>query len=79
MNERYEAKFGHSFIICASGKAAEDMLAAVQQRQVAHGLCIAPSSALRLGPARFDSLLLAQRAICQAMAEALICERPHSL
>ena len=32
MNERYEAKFGHIFIICASGRAAEDMLAAVQQR-----------------------------------------------
>lgn len=31
-NARYEAKFGHIFIICASGKSAEEMLAAVQAR-----------------------------------------------
>ena len=31
-NERYEAKFGHIFIVCASGKSAQEMLAAVQQR-----------------------------------------------
>lgn len=31
-NARYETKFGHIFIICASGKSATDMLAAVQQR-----------------------------------------------
>ncbi|KAL4422666.1 hypothetical protein ABPG75_008863 [Micractinium tetrahymenae] len=31
-NARYEAKFGHIFIICASGKSAEEMLAAVQRR-----------------------------------------------
>ena len=47
MNERYEAKFGHIFIICASGKAAEDMLAAVQQRQVPV-IWLSPSPALTL-------------------------------
>lgn len=31
-NARYEAKFGHVFIICASGRSAEEMLAAVQRR-----------------------------------------------
>ena len=34
MNQTYEAKFGHIFIICASGKSADEMLAALQQRQV---------------------------------------------
>jgi hypothetical protein len=31
-NQMYEAKFGHIFIICATGKSAEEMLAAIQQR-----------------------------------------------
>ena len=34
MNKTYEAKFGHIFIICASGKSASNMLAALQHRQV---------------------------------------------
>lgn len=34
-NGRYEAKFGHIFIICATGKSAEEMLAAIQQRWAA--------------------------------------------
>ncbi len=33
MNRRYEAKFGHVFIICASGKSAQDMLAILKDRQ----------------------------------------------
>lgn len=33
-NTKYEAKFGHIFIICASGKSAEEMLAAIQRRWV---------------------------------------------
>jgi 2-oxo-4-hydroxy-4-carboxy--5-ureidoimidazoline (OHCU) decarboxylase len=32
MNQRYEAKFGHIFIICASGKSAQEMLAALKDR-----------------------------------------------
>ncbi len=31
-NERYEARFGFTFIICASGRSAEGMLAAVRDR-----------------------------------------------
>lgn len=31
-NGRYEAKFGHIFIVCATGKPAGDILAALQQR-----------------------------------------------
>eukprot|EP00887_Chlorella_sp_A99_P007198 scaffold2.g7198.t1 len=31
-NSKYEAKFGHIFIICASGKSADEMLAAVKAR-----------------------------------------------
>lgn len=33
MNLRYEAKFGHIFIVCASGKSAQDMLATLKDRQ----------------------------------------------
>ncbi len=33
MNQRYEAKFGHIFIICASGKSAQNMLVALKDRQ----------------------------------------------
>ena len=32
MNQRYEAKFGHIFIICASGKSAQEMLTVLKQR-----------------------------------------------
>lgn len=32
MNEEYERKFGFIFLICASGKTAEEMLAAIRQR-----------------------------------------------
>lgn len=31
-NARYEARFGHIFIVCATGKSAAEMLAAIQQR-----------------------------------------------
>ena len=31
-NAQYEAKFGHIFIICASGKSAKEMLDAVKSR-----------------------------------------------
>ncbi len=32
MNARYEATFGYIFIICATGKSAEEMLAAIESR-----------------------------------------------
>jgi 2-oxo-4-hydroxy-4-carboxy-5-ureidoimidazoline decarboxylase len=31
-NARYEARFGHVFLICATGRSAEEMLAALEQR-----------------------------------------------
>jgi allantoicase len=31
-NQQYEAKFGHIYIVCATGKSAEEMLALAQQR-----------------------------------------------
>ena len=54
MNGRYEAKFGHVFIICASGKSAQDMLATLKSRQatglpaiqrMSHGMCCALTGA----------------------------------
>ncbi len=38
-NTRYEAKFGHIFIICARGKTAPEMLDAVKSRCVSGGMC----------------------------------------
>jgi 2-oxo-4-hydroxy-4-carboxy-5-ureidoimidazoline decarboxylase len=32
MNRRYEARFGFIFIVCATGKSAEEMLAAIKSR-----------------------------------------------
>lgn len=34
MNQKYEQKFGHIFIIFASGKSAQEMLSALQERHV---------------------------------------------
>jgi 2-oxo-4-hydroxy-4-carboxy-5-ureidoimidazoline decarboxylase len=31
-NEEYESRFGHIFIVCATGKSADEMLAILQQR-----------------------------------------------
>jgi len=31
-NARYEARFGHAFIVCAAGRTAESMLAELQER-----------------------------------------------
>ena len=32
VNKKYEAKFGHIYIVCATGKSAEEMLAIAEQR-----------------------------------------------
>lgn len=32
MNQQYEERFGHIFIVCASGKTANEMLAIIQSR-----------------------------------------------
>ncbi len=31
-NRAYEAKFGHVYLVCASGRSAEELLAVLQQR-----------------------------------------------
>lgn len=45
-NRAYEARFGYIFIICASGKTAEEMLASLEQR-----LYHTPSEELRIAAA----------------------------
>jgi len=45
-NRAYEARFGHIFIVCATGKSAEEMLAILQDR-----LPNAPAAELRLAAA----------------------------
>ena len=32
LNQQYERRFGHVFLICATGKSASEMLAALEQR-----------------------------------------------
>lgn len=34
VNRRYEERFGHIYIVCATGKSAEEMLALAKQRMV---------------------------------------------
>lgn len=31
-NRRYEARFGHTYVVCASGRSAEEMLALLERR-----------------------------------------------
>lgn len=42
-NAKYEDKFGHVFIICASGQPANQMLAAIKARHAPVGACIMQS------------------------------------
>jgi len=59
-NERYEAKFGHIFIICATGKPAAEVLAAVQARYACtpHAeLAAAAGEQARITALRLDKLL----------------------
>ena len=42
-NREYEARFGYLFIVCATGKGAEEMVA-ILERRLAH----APSEELRI-------------------------------
>ena len=46
MNRRYEARFGFIFIVCATGKSAEEMLALLESR-----FANAPENELRLAAA----------------------------
>jgi 2-oxo-4-hydroxy-4-carboxy-5-ureidoimidazoline decarboxylase len=45
-NREYEARFGHVFLICATGRSAQEMLAALQQR-----LHNSPSAELKIAAA----------------------------
>ena len=59
-NEEYERKFGWIFIVCASGKSAEDMLHLLQQRienDPAKELRIAASEQSKIMHLRLDKLL----------------------
>jgi OHCU decarboxylase len=50
-NRAYEAKFGHLFIVCASGKNADEMLALLRQR-LSHG----PEEELRIAAAEQEKI-----------------------
>jgi 2-oxo-4-hydroxy-4-carboxy-5-ureidoimidazoline decarboxylase len=59
-NEEYQRKFGWIFIVCASGKSAEDMLHLLQQRlenDPAEELRIAASEQSKIMHLRLDKLL----------------------
>jgi 2-oxo-4-hydroxy-4-carboxy-5-ureidoimidazoline decarboxylase len=51
-NRQYEAKFGYIFIVCASGKTAEEMLALLRER-----LGNDPAEELRIAAAEQDKIM----------------------
>ena len=59
-NARYEARFGHVFLICATGKSAEEMLASLEKR-VAHApeqeLAIASGEQRKITRLRLETIL----------------------
>ncbi|MCK6593341.1 MAG: 2-oxo-4-hydroxy-4-carboxy-5-ureidoimidazoline decarboxylase, partial [Polyangiaceae bacterium] len=60
MNHRYEAKFGFVFLICATGKSADEMLASVKERMSndpAAELCIAAEQQRQITRIRLEKLL----------------------
>ena len=50
-NRKYEAKFGHIFIVCATGKSADEMLALLEQRLHNH-----PHEELRIAAAEQEKI-----------------------
>ena len=59
-NTEYEARFGHVFLICATGKSAEEMLAALKQRfpnNPENELRIAAGEQAKITAIRLDKLL----------------------
>jgi allantoinase len=50
-NRAYKERFGHIFIVCATGKTAEEMLALLQQR-----LCNGPADELRIAAAEQEKI-----------------------
>jgi len=60
LNRRYEEKFGYIFIICASGKSSEEMLASLRERMEnpAHQeLCIAAAEQAKITQLRLRKLI----------------------
>jgi OHCU decarboxylase len=63
-NQNYREKFGYIFIVCASGKSAEEMLALLEQRlqnDPAHELSIAAEQQRLITRLRLEKLLTAER------------------
>lgn len=61
-NEEYERKFGHIFIVCATGKTAEEMLALLQARlpnKPEEEILIAMSEQRKITRLRLEKLLAA--------------------
>ena len=59
-NRDYEQKFGHIFIVCATGKSAEEMLAMLQERMVNDPeaeMAIAAGEQMKITRLRLDKLL----------------------
>jgi len=50
-NQAYESKFGHIFIVCATGKSADEMLALLEQR-----LGNSPAEELRIAAAEQEKI-----------------------
>ncbi|MEM8933637.1 MAG: 2-oxo-4-hydroxy-4-carboxy-5-ureidoimidazoline decarboxylase [Acidobacteriota bacterium] len=61
-NARYEARFDHVFIVCASGKRADEMLALLEARldnEPTHELTVASDEQRKIMRLRLDKLLAA--------------------
>jgi len=62
LNQSYEEKFGYIFIVCASGKSSEEMLALLRQRlknDPAEELRIAAAEQAKITKLRLEKLLAA--------------------
>jgi len=59
-NRDYEARFGYLFIVCATGKSAEEMLAILERRLTnapGEELCIAAEEQRKIMHLRLEKLL----------------------
>lgn len=62
-NADYERRFGHVFLICATGKSADEMLAQLEARMEndpSHELRVAAAEQLKITRLRLDKLLQSQ-------------------
>ncbi len=59
-NRHYERKFGHRFIVCASGKSAEEMLSSLESRlgnDPEHERAVAAGEQMKITRLRLEKLL----------------------